>query len=110
MIINGRGYNGGRDQIRDQEALIRQLKNDYAECQNLWVRIQNKSTDNTETEKILQIIAWIKTEIKELQGISGSTIEGVSWGEMDKIQREINSIQNEIRIKIIESVSDETDK
>jgi hypothetical protein len=109
MISDQLAYGKEREQIRNQKALIHQLKHDYAQCRNLWIKSQKKPTDNSETEKILQVIAWIKTGINDLHRTSACTIEGTTWGELKSILTEINLIQQEIRLKMIESVSNELD-
>jgi hypothetical protein len=109
MISDQLAYGKEREQIRNQKALIHQLKNDYAQCKNLWIKSQQNPTDNSETEKILQIIAWIKTGINELHRTSAFTIEGTTWGALKNIVIEINLIQEELRLKMIESGFNELD-
>ena len=100
MIRNRPLYNDVGHQIRGQNVLINQIKEDYKECKKRWERIQKEVADISEAEKILQIIAWVKTGLSELKEIQGSTIEGVSWGEINKIEKEILRIQDKIRIRI----------
>lgn len=107
--MNCKIYNESRSHLRNQEALMIQLKNDYAQCQKLWTKIWNSSVNISEAEKIIQINAWIKSEIKEIEKISTSTIEGTSVKEISGIKKEINSIQHKIKIKMMESISIEMD-
>lgn len=100
MIRNRPIYQTTGHRIRGQDVLIKQIKKDYDECKERWKRIQKKIADISEAERILQVIAWIKTGIEELKEIQGSTIEGISWGEMNDIEKEILRIQNMIRIRI----------
>lgn len=100
MIRNHPIYHDMEHQIRDQNALISQIKEDYKECKKRWERVEKGNIDISEAEKILQIIAWIKTGLTELNEIQGSTVEGISWGEINEIEREILGVQDKIRLKI----------
>jgi len=100
MIRNRPVYQNTEHRIRNQDVLIGQIKNDYKQCKNLWERVEKEIIDISETERILQIIAWVKAGIEELKEIQGSQIEGISWGEMNNIEKEVLRIQDKIRIKI----------
>ena len=100
MISNHPVYHFMGNQIRNQNVLINQVKEDYKECQERWEQVQKEVADISEAEKILQIIAWVKTGLEELRKLQGSTVEGVSWVKMNKIEKEILRIQDKIRIRI----------
>ena len=106
MDRNRQVYHGMGCQIRDQDVLIRQIKSDYAECKDLWDQVQKGVIDICETEKIEQMIAWIKTGLAELKEIQVNTIEVVSWGEINNIENEILRIEEKIRIKIMGVLTD----
>ena len=86
MIRNRLVYQNTGYQIRAQDVLITQIKEDYKECKKQWKRVENRIVDISEVERILQIIAWVKTEITELKKIQGSRIEGIRWGETNNFE------------------------
>lgn len=87
-------------QIRDQKVLATQVRQDYRQCRELWNQVENEISDISEAEKILQQIAWVKTGIEAINELKRNTIEGVNWGELEKIERDVVSIKNKIREKI----------
>ena len=101
VLYHGMGY-----QIRDQEILISQIKADYKAVQKKWEQVQNQTADIAEIEKILQTIAWVKTGLGELKDLQSGSIETTSWGEINKIEDEMIRIQNKIRIRIKEVLTD----
>ena len=99
-------YRGTGDPLRDQKGLIEELKSDYKAVVDLWAQMQKRGWDMTDMDRLLQRIAWVKTDMEALRGLQKDQIEGICWGEMDGIEREIHFIQNKIRIRINRVLTD----
>ena len=76
---------------------------DYHELIGLWNGYKNGTTDIEYGERILEKIGWIKTAINKFKDINGSDIEGINWGELERIDENVQSMETEIMgiIKII---------
>ncbi len=86
-IHGGKTYRG-----RYQQSLIQQTKADYLELDRLWDRFQNGKRNIEDGEQILERIAWIRKSINEIEDIDKNDIEGINWGELKKIDENINSM------------------
>ena len=82
--------------IRVQSSLKNQIKADYNELVLLWKEFQSGQMCSESGKRILEKIGWIKTAINEFRDINGGDIEGLSWGEMDTIDANVQSIESDI--------------
>jgi hypothetical protein len=88
---------------RVQSSLKNQIKADYNELVRVWKEFQNGQTSIESGERILEKIGWIKTAINEFRDINEGDIEGVSWAEMDTIDRNVQSMESRV-MRIIMSI------
>ena len=86
--------------IRNEKNLKKQIKQDYEEIKELWERVEKGTSDISETEKIMERIAWVNSGIAELKRSMDEKIEGIYWAEMEKIEGDVKSIQRKMGIRI----------
>ena len=86
--------------IRNEKNLEKQIKQDYGEIKELWERVEKGTLDISETEKIMERIAWVNSGIKALKRSMEENIEGICLAEMDKIEGDVKSIQRKMGIRI----------
>ena len=86
--------------IRNEKNLEKQIKQDYGEIKELWERVEKGTSDISETEKIMERIAWVNSGIEALKRSMDGNIEGICLAEMDKIKGDVKSIQRKMRIRI----------
>jgi hypothetical protein len=93
-------YGESSVKIRCMESLIKQIKKDHADLNRLWERYNNDKITDSDTDPILEKIGWIKKGLFRLKGLVKDEIEGVSWGNMEQIEVDIDSKFEEIKIKL----------
>jgi hypothetical protein len=74
-------------------SLAEQVKNDFAELNGLMKQLSTDPLDICEMEQILQKIPWIKQSLNMLEKLRMIDIEGVIWGEIDKIKKDVENIE-----------------
>ena len=72
-------------------SLSAQIEEDYNECNRLWKRFKNGPMELIEEENLLRVISWLREEINLFKELKQRGIEGVSWAEIEEIEREIKS-------------------
>lgn len=85
--------------MRSEKNLEKQIRRDYEEVKALWEGVKKGTSDISETEKILERIAWVNSASEELKTLMDGNIEGVYWVELNRIEKDVKSIQRQIRIK-----------
>ena len=81
---------------RYQQSLIQQINADYLELIRRWNGFRNGKSNIENGERILEKIAWIKKSIEKIEVIRVNDIEGINWGELKKIDENINSMEFQI--------------
>lgn len=82
-------YNESGYRIRCMHSLAEQIKSDFADLTMLLERFKSGKLDNTEIEKILQKISWIKESLNMLNQLKVIDIEGIVWGEIELIANDV---------------------
>ena len=82
--------------IRDERNLIKQIEQDYEELCELWTMVKKGQVDISETEIILQKLAWIKEAIRQLKIHRHQSIEGSCWGNLVDIEKNVENILKKI--------------
>ena len=96
--MNGEFMNGSGGKIRRMESLIAQIKEDYAEFNQLWQKVDYDKISEIEIGELLKIISWIKQGLKMLKEYQGKDIEGVLWLDAEQIEKDLNVKENQIKI------------
>ena len=86
-------YNESGYRIRSMHSLAEQVKNDFAELNRLMKKLSTGPLDICEMEQILKKIPWIKQGLNMLKKLRMIDIEGVIWGEIDKIEKDVEHIE-----------------
>jgi hypothetical protein len=86
-------YNESGYRIRCMHSLAEQIKSDFAELNGLMKKLNTGSLDICEMEQILQKIPWIKQSLYILKKLRIIDIEGVIWGQIGKIEKDVEHIE-----------------
>jgi hypothetical protein len=90
--------------IRVQSSLKNQIKADYNELTRAWKEFQSGQMSIESGERILEKIGWIKTAITEFRDINGNDIEGVSWAELEMINKNVQSMESRVMRIIVRDI------
>ena len=82
-------YNKTGYRIRYMEALIVQLKKDYAELNQLWKKLERGAVASSEMEELVRVFSWLREELSVFEAMRRRGIEGVTWGELEDIERDV---------------------
>jgi hypothetical protein len=118
MRMNGHNiddlYDESGYRIRAMKSLIVQLREDHKDLNRKWKKFkegviaEEKGKDKSKEEEILRILSWVKEGLRVLEELRKRGIEGVIWGEIEDIEKDIKD--KEMIIKMIPlSVSKETE-
>lgn len=94
--------------MRFIKSLIAQTKQDYAELNHLWQKVDSDIIGEIEIDELLKKISWVKQELNLFIKLRNKDIEGVLWVDAECIAKDFQVKENRI-IKIITSVSNETE-
>lgn len=93
-------YNDKGHKIRHIKNIIEQIKRDFSDLNGLMERLKSGIINSSEIQGMTQKISWIKQEINMLEKLNSKNIEGILWGEMIGIKK--NIIDMEMNIKILQ--------
>ena len=82
-------YNETGYRIRCMEGLIVQLREDYAELNQLWKKLGKGAIDAYEMEELVRGFSWLREELSVFEELRRRGIEGVTWGELEDIERDV---------------------
>jgi len=88
-------YNDTCYRVRCMRSMAAQIKEDHAELNRLWKGLENSPIDKYHEEESLRLISWLKGGLNLFKELRQRGIEGVCWGEIDAIEKDI---QNKERI------------
>ena len=91
--FNNKGY-----RIRCMRSLIEQIKNDYAECNRLWEKLENGSMEIADEEELLRVMSWLRQELNVFSEMKQTGIEGISSAEIEEIEKDIRKKETNIRV------------
>jgi hypothetical protein len=94
-LYNDKGY-----RIRCMKSLIRQIQEDCAECNRVWKLVDKGSVNQLEIEELVRVISWVKEGLETLRELRGMDLEGVTWGEMERMERDIKGKESELRMLV----------
>jgi hypothetical protein len=81
-------------------SLTEQVKRDFSDLTMLLERLGSGPLDISEIEQIYQRISWIKESLNMINKLKMINIEGVLWGEINKIQDDVERIES-VFMKVI---------
>ena len=91
-------YTDGLHKIRAEKYLMEQIKQENKELINLIKKSSDGKSKGYETDKILQKVDWINMVLKNLDMSKINNIEGISWGQIIDIKKEVINVQRKIGI------------
>ena len=91
-------YTDGFYKVRAEKCLMEQIKQEYKELINLIEKSSDGKSKGYETDKILQKVDWINMVLKNLDMSKINNIEGISWGQIIDIKKEVINVQRKIGI------------
>ena len=107
-INRGNLYYDKGYRVRCMKSLIRQIKEDYSECNRLWKIFDKGSINHLEIEELSRVISWVKEDLDTFKAFRNEGLEGVTWGEIKNIEKDVED--KEMRLKLFSlSVSVETE-
>ena len=77
--------------IRCMRSLVGQIKEDHLELNRLWKRLEYGSSDNYDEEELLRLTRRLRDELNLFKELRQRGIEGVCWGEIEEIERDIQN-------------------
>jgi len=89
-------YTDGLHKIRAEKYLMEQIKQENKELINLIKKSSDGKSKGYETDKILQKVDWINMVLKNLDMSKINNIEGISWGQIIDIKKEVINVQRKI--------------
>ena len=92
---NEKGY-----RIRSTRDLLDQIKEDHNELNKIWDQFVKGTTSRDDKEECLRLISWLKEEFNAYKELRGKGIEGVLWGELEEIEKDVKD--KEINFKILQ--------
>ena len=101
-------YNEKDYRIRCMKNLVIQLKEDQAYCNRLWKRFKKGPGDKSEIEELVRVLSWLKKGINTFEELRKKGIEGISWGEIKKMEKDMEDKEIHIKLFLL-SVSKETE-
>lgn len=97
-LYNDKGY-----RVRCMKSLLRQVTEDHDECNHLWKRLKRGATDIYEVEEFLRVFSWLKEGLNTLKELRIRGIEGISWGEIKNIEKDIEDKETQLRLLLVSS-------
>jgi len=91
-------YNDKSYRIRCMKGLLKQIKEDHDECSRLWKRLENGAGNVFEIEELVKGQAWLKEELNTFKEMRDRAIEGISWGEIEHIEKEVKEKETNIKL------------
>jgi len=83
--------------IRCMRSLARQIKEDYAEWNRLCEKLEKGPMELSEEEELLRVMCWLREGLNVFKELKKSGIEGVSWGEMEEIEKDVRIKENNLK-------------
>ena len=83
-LENDKGY-----RFRSMRDLVDQIKEDHKGLKRIWDRLVKGPTSLADEEDCLRLICWLREELNVYRELRGKGIEGVLWGEMEEIEKDI---------------------
>jgi len=80
------------------KGLLKQIKEDHDECSRLWKRLENGAGNVFEIEELVKGQAWLKEELNTFKEMRDRAIEGISWGEIEHIEKEVKEKETKIKL------------
>lgn len=77
--------------IRYMRSILEQIREDHRELQRLCNNLKNGPMDKYHEEESLRLITWLKDGLNLFKGLMQRGIEGVCWGEIEDIERDIQN-------------------
>ena len=96
-------YNDKSYRVRCMRSLLRQVTEDHDECNRLWKRLKRGATDIYEVEEFLRVFSWLKEGLNKLKELRIRGIEGISWGEIKNIEKDIEDKETQLRLLLVSS-------
>ena len=93
-LYNNEGY-----KIRCMRDLVEQIKRDYAECKQIWARMETEAMDISKEDELIRVMSWLTEEIKVFNELGKRGIEGVLQGEIGDIEKDVKT--KEIHLKVM---------
>jgi hypothetical protein len=75
--------------IRCMEALIVQIRTDYKGLNQLWKRLERGDIGPSEMEEAVRLFSWLRKELSVFEELRSMGIGGVTWGELEEIERDV---------------------
>jgi len=79
-------YLDSRDRIRYSKSLLTQVRA-HLKTYRLLNRRELYPLAKGEEQDLVRILGWMRIELSMLKELGEQTIEGVSWGELDEVER-----------------------
>ena len=80
--------------IRCVRGLTAQIRADYDEMNRLWMKWINGSNDNSTETEMMRLMSWLRQEIGLYRGVASRGIEGICWGEINEIEKDLSAKEN----------------
>jgi len=93
--------------IRCMKCLIVQVREDHAELNRLWIKFRKGPGSISEIDELVRVLSWLKVGLDVFEGFKKEDIEGLFWGEIEDINRDVRDKEMELKT-ILFSVSKET--
>ena len=91
-------YNKTGYRIRCMEGLIVQIREDYAELNQLWRKLERRGVAPSEMEELVRVFSWLRKGLSVFEELRSRGIEGVTWGELEDIERDVKEKEMDLRI------------
>ena len=92
-LYNKRGY-----RIRCMRDLVDQIKEDYRCFKTLFKRLERGESDIFLIEELVRVVSWLKQDLNTIKEMRKDQIEGVIWGDINRIDREMK--EKEMHLKL----------
>jgi len=102
-LYSEKGY-----RIRCMRSLLEQLKNDYADCNRLWHKLEKGTADSSQVEDLLRVLSWLKEGLNVFNDLGKQGIEVVSWGDLKYIVNGVKHKEMLLRIHAVGGFSSQS--
>jgi hypothetical protein len=79
-------------------SLVYQIKRDHAQLNGLFERFEAGENDLFLIEEIQKVLSWLGLELNTFKEMNKTGIEGLSWGEINIIDRDIKEKERNLKL------------
>jgi hypothetical protein len=88
-----------RNGVWRMRELIKQIKSDQRDGSLMWERVNNGVKETEDEEALSRAMAWLKMDLDAYRQLRQDGIEDTYWSEIGRIEKEVATIEEELRIR-----------